>query len=777
MANQSKNNPTDNKDSISIDFGQIWNNNKRYWWLFLLSLLLCGSLAVMYLRVKAPVYLVVSSMLVGQDDNTSKSSSAAGGSSSMLKSIFGGSGAKVDNEVIIMASEDIAGKMINELGINRTYYEKTGFLKKKDHYKTSPIEVDAPTSVFDTLSVSMKFVIDIDKDGKTDVKVKEGFFKTLATVENAELPVNVKTPYGLFVVKRTDHFQPTKSYKMTAMVTGNIPKAEAMMENMSIKVMSKKADAIYMDVLETNVERGRDILNTMMRLYNERGQREKDEQAINTGKFIDDRLELIYRNLMGSEAEIEAYKRAHHMVDAELQAKSAIGKQDLSEQSIVGLETQYRIVGMVKEFVSNPKNNHSLIPFDADTSAASASIKAYNNLIRERMRLETSAKEDNQVLQNLDNQINHMRNNVLRGVNSTMQAIKIKIDKAAGVNAKTQSEISQFPTEEREARALYRQQGIQNELYIFLLQKREENALLLASNTPKGKIVDKAYAKSEPVKPKRSIVAFVTLLMGLLIPIAILYLKRLITTKFASQDELEDIAHAPVIGEICHNRDKESLVVREGATSSIVELFRLIRNNVQFLLTGADDKVVLVTSSISGEGKSFVSANLASSFALLGKKVALVGMDIRSPQLAEMLSLQQVPGTTSYLSDSEATLGSVVQHYNGVKGLDVIVGGAIPPNPSELLLGNRTKAFFDELREVYDIIIVDSAPIAMVSDTFSLSKFSDATLFVTRSNYTKRSLIKYLNNVMSRGQLKNVALVLNDSNPRMSQGYGYGYGK
>ena len=373
--------------------------------------------------------------------------------------------------------------------------------------------------------------------------------------------------------------------------------------------------------------------------------------------------------------------------------------------------------------------------------------------------------------------MNTMRETIRKGVNNSLNALKIQIDKANQVSAQSQGEMGQVPTQEREIRSLYREQGIQNSLYTFLLQKREENALVLAATTPKGKIVDHAYAKSKPVAPNIPVVLLVALIAGLMLPILFLYLKSLFTTKFSTQDELQDLTKSPVLGEICHNRHHDSLVVKPGKTSSIVELFRLLRNNVQFLMTKKDDKVVLVTSSISGEGKSFISTNLASSFALLGKKVALVGMDIRSPQLANMLNLKMNPGVTNFLSNSEMTIEQITQQVPDVENLNVIVAGPVPPNPSELLLGERTPQLIDQLRERFDIIIIDSAPIAMVSDTFSLAKFGDTTLFVTRANHTRRNLVKYFNDVVARKQFNNAAVVLNDSNPRLSAGYGYGYGK
>lgn len=774
MSNSYGNDNTQNNnqgDKI-VDFGNIFNKYKRYWWLFALSLVACIGLSILYLKYTLPKYLVISTVLVDQDDD------AGSAGASLLKSLsIGGGGASVDDEVVVMGSQEICNKMIKELKINRIYVQRNSPLNREELYKKSPIEIDAPDEVFDTLSIGMTFKISIKEDGKADIKVKKGLFKTLATLENQMLPVNVKTPYGIFMVRATEYYKPGKEVVINANVKGNQLRAEDIMKDLTVKVLNKKSNAIYMDIEIANIERGKDMLNTMTTLYNERGQQEKDEQAINTANFINERLTLIYNDLTNSEADIEAYKRTHNVADVAVQTKTSIGRQEMADNRIVQLEAQYRIVNLINDFINDPRNKHSYIPFEADSTAASGSIRAYNELVMKRAELAKSAKEGNDVLKEIDHQINTMRESVRQGVNNTLSALKIQIDKANQVSNESQGEMSQVPTQEREMRELYREQGIQNALYTFLLQKREENALVLAATTPKGKIVDHAYAQSKPVAPNKPVILLLGLLAGLLLPVLFLYLKNLFTTKFSTQDELQEISKSPVLGEICHNRHHDSLVVKPDKTSSIVELFRLLRNNVQFLMTKKDDKVVLVTSSISGEGKSFVSTNLASSFALLGKKTALVGMDIRSPQLAKMLNIKDAPGVTSFLSTPDMALTDIVQQVEDIENLNVIVAGPIPPNPSELLLGERTPQLIEQLRKEFDIIIIDSAPIAMVSDTFSLANYGDATLFVTRAKYTKRNFIKYFNDVVARKQFHNAALVLNDSNPRLSAGYGYGYGK
>ena len=763
--------PTAQQEEQIIDFSAFVRKYKRYWWLFLLSLIACISIAFVYLKIAKRVYNVKAVVLVAQDDN------GAGAGASLLKSMkLMGQGSKVDDEMVVFSSQELCTQVVNQLKLNHSYIEDKGWFKpERDHYNSSPIEVIAPEEMFDTLS-SVKFKIDVDKAGRANIKATSGKHK-LADVKGVTLPTTLKTVYGRFAINTTKKFKQGKECHITARLTGNQILGERLNKRIKVKLASKKSNGINLSIAENNKSRGMDILNTLMDLYNDRGQREKDEQAINTAKFIDERLALIYKGLTSSEADIESYKKAHKIVDPELQIKSAVAKQELSDRAIIKLETNKQLLGMVRDFVSNPANKHSYIPFEVDSSAASGSIRAYNNLLAKRQELAQSAKGDNLALKQLDEQIDAMHGNVVQGINSSIKGVDIQLNKMRSQFNQTASEMGQVPTEEREARELLRQQGIQNTLYTFLLEKREENALVLAATTPKGKIVDHAYAQTTPISPNRMVVLVMALLASLLLPLLLVYLKDLFTTKFSNQDELEEISQVPFIGHIHHNRHNTQLVVKEGKTSAIVELFRYVRNNLQFMLNKEDDKVILVTSSVSGEGKSFISTNIASSFALLGKRVALVGMDIRSPKLATMLDLQEVPGVTSYLSRSDVTLDQIAQPCREVNGLDVFVGGAIPPNPSELLLSDRVKDMFRDLRERYDVIIVDSAPVAMVSDSFALDKYSNATVYVTRANYTKRNLIKFMNRIAANKQLKNMCVVLNDTKPSNDNTYGYGYGK
>lgn len=728
----------------------------RHWWLFALSFIFCFGILFLYLRKTLPSYIVSSTVLV---DDHSLSFAGIGNSkgNSMLKSVMGGGDVNVFNEIEILASENLAAKTVDALDINCRYYEKTGFLKKQDHYGTSPIIVEAPKELFDTLSVTLPFKIKVNADGKTDITVKKGMFSNYAELKGVELPATVKTPFGLFVVKPTQYFTPKHEYSITASVAGNIPAALELQKDMTVDLKAKKTDIVYMDVMDNDVKRGRDILNTLVRLYNERGMKESDTQGMTTARFIDERLSLIYKNLMGSEAEIEAYKKAHSLVDPYTQVKSSVIKGETSESAIIALETQYRIASMIKGFITDPANKHSLIPFESDSLSAKM-VRSYNALITQRQHLETSAKADNPALVQLDQQLNAMRENMLGSVNNALGAMRIKIDKAKDVQGESKGDMSQFASTERETRTLYRNQAIQNELYIFLLQKREENALKMAAAQPKGKLVDEAYAASEPVKPKKPLLAFVALMMTFAIPFCILYVKKMLKNKIGSQDELEAITPAHLLGQIYHAREDELQVIADTNTKN-AELFRYLRGNMQFVLPESTDKVVLVTSAVAAEGKSYIAANVASSLALMGKKVALVELNLRKPSLGEMFGIIASKGMSDYLSNGEVSLHDIVS--TTADGLDVYVAGTVPPNPSELLQGSRAAQLMEQLREQYDYVVVDSASLATASDTFSLTSQADATVVVLRANSTKQAYVKWINRLMAEGKLSNVGFVLN----------------
>ena len=758
-----------------IDVSQIIALLRRNWWMFALSLVLCGGLGLTYLYVKHSVYNIHAKVLVTYDEGAGSM-----GSSLMQSLSLGGvGGSNVDDEVLVMGSHSIKEQAIKELKLNRSYSSPNGFLRKKYYYNNSPIEISAPDEVFDTLSTSMKFVIKANEDlSKIDVVVKKGRFTTLAEVSGDKLPMVVKTPYGIYSINKTKYYVPGEKLEVTANVTGNSIYAEVITKDLSVLKTEKKANGISLYYDDININRGKDLLNKMIELYNRRGQREKDEMAVNTGRFIDERLDTLYVSLAASERKIQNYKQSKNIVDVSSEARYLMQKKSSLENAMLTAETQYEVLKMANDFFNNPKNNYSMMPFAPELSGVEDAITAYNEMIAKRMEIEANAKGDNPALKAINDQIDAMRENVKKSIGRAVSSASVRLKELKSESSESESKLSGIPAQEREFIEMQRDQTIKSSLYSFLLQKREENQLVLAATTPKGKVIDNAFAFNDPIAPKKMMVIVVAFFFGLLIPAVWLYVKTLLNNKFDSIESLSKLTSLPIIGEICHSRRAKDnpIVVSETSTRPIAELFRLLRSNLQFMfpLKSPDNgQVAMVTSSCSGEGKTFVSMNVAESLALLNKKVVLVGLDIRLPMLAQNLGLPSAPGVTNYLSGAIDDIDTLINHHGNC---DIIVAGPVPPNPSELLLTDRIEQLVTKLKQRYDYVIIDSAPIGLVSDTFSLSKYSDVTLYVSRANYTKKSFIKYLNSVVERGQLKNVAVVVNDTNPKLSHGYGYGYG-
>lgn len=758
-----------------IDLSYIFAKLKRNWWMYAISVVLCLFMACLYLYVKHPKFYIKAQVLVTQDTG-----SGSMGSTLMQSLSLGGvGGSSVEDEVLVMGSHSIKAQTIKELKLNRNYQSPDGLLKKRYYYNDSPIEINAPEALFDTLSVGMTFSVKANEDlNDISIKVKRGMFETLADVKADKFPVVVNTSYGIFSVDTTSYYASGDEVDVKASVAGNLLQAESYADVIGVSKTERKANGITISIDDINTERGKDFLNKMIELYNRRGQQEKDEMAINTGKFIEERLEYLYADLSNSESKIEDFKRTRNITDLSTDAAMLISKSRALETKLINAETEFEILSMNKDFLSNPENKYSLIPNVTGEEVFAESLVSYNEMILEYIKLQKNAKANNAVLRTLQEQIDVMRDNIMIALEKGYEAALVRLNDLRTQTTQAQARLSNVPSQEREYLELLREQTIRNNLYSFLLQKREENQLVLAATTPKGKIVDSAFAYSRPISPNKLLVLIMALFFGLLFPSLWIYVKPMLSDKFESQEDLQRITNLPVLGEICHsnNLSGSPIVVSERSKRPIAELFRLLRSNLQFMFPISSlgvGRVLTVTSSCSGEGKTFISMNVAQSLALMGKKVVLVGLDIRLPMLAQNLKLSLSPGVTNYLSGNVENMSDMIQHF---EDCDVVVAGPIPPNPSELLLSNRLEQMIDELKRRYDYVVIDSAPIGLVSDTFSLTKFTEVTLYVSRVNYTKRSFLKYLNLVVNRGQLKNVAIVINDTNPKLSHGYGYGYG-
>lgn len=764
-----------NKSGELIDLSGLVKKYIKHWYLFVISVIVCGALAFAYAKIKKDVYMIKADLLITEEEGGS-----GGMQSALMKSFsFGnlmGGGGNVDDEVNLVAAHSTLRAVVKELGLNKTHVLRHSFFDKESLYQEFPVEVYAYPGVEDTLSATLQFKVRVSKNGKVKTTVTKGW-KNLCKAESDGFPLTIATPYGEYILNTTEYYVPGEKLATNITISGYDKTAESVNEKIYINIPNKKSNLIHLEVEETDIKRGKDLLNTIIAQYNKRGIEDKNREAELKAGFIDERIALVMQELSEAEKKIEEYKKKNNLTDIETEAKLMLEQSTEMKEKRIELEAQEQMVAIVENFLRDNNNRHSLIPFNPSLSdeASTKAISQYNELILKRMEISHSAKDNNKTLQMLDKQIEATRQNVLGTLDGIKESLTISQEILRGQEEVFLARIKGMPTQEREFIDIQRQQLIKQELFLFLLQKREENAITLSMTTPKGTIVDEAYNLNEPISTPKIMILFIGCLMGLILPIVYLYLKDLLRTKFSTRDELEAITSVPVLGEICTHKSKEHIVIREGSNSSIAELFRLTRNNVQFILNNKDEKVLLVTSSVSGEGKSFISSNLAISMALLGKRVLLIGMDIRNPQLGSYLNLHHAKGLTNYLADTGTTLADITIPDAIHKGMDIILAGPIPPNPSELLLSERVDELFALLRQSYDYIIIDSAPVGMVADTFSLARISDATIYICRANYTTKEHIRDVNRIVGEKRLNKVALVLNGTEAR--QGYGYGNNK
>lgn len=743
--------------------------SKWYW--FAISAFVCLSLAFIYATVKKPVYLVKSNILIAQDDSNIMSGMGGFGQ------LFGTSG-YVDDEVFVVSSHTVLRDVVKDLKLNKSCVVKEGLLKSREYFKKYPVDIVTDTDIADTLSVSLKFNLKVDEDGVASVEVKDSQKDVVADLENQKFPITVETKYGVFTIKKTADYKEGESLKAKLYFSGYDDAAESLKEDLDIYIASKKSNVIQIEMETTDVDKAKLILNDIVKYYNVRGVEQRSEQSRLTLDFLDSRIQLIAQDLTDSEADVEGYKKNQGIVDVATEATYQTTKKGKFEGELVQAEIDLNIMQMTKEFLADSKNKYELIPTTVSDETVKAGITNYNELVLSRMNLVRTAKEGNIALSKMNDRIDALRANINTSLDRAIaQQNKVISDMRLQLGV-TDSRLGNIPTQERQYRDIKRKQTIKEQLYLFLMQRREDTALMIANTTPKGVIVDKAFSLSEPVTMKKRMILLIAFVFSLILPPLILVIKKVLRNKFDTKDELKKLTDIPVIGEICKDNTGDNIVVKQGSVSTVAELFRAVRSNLQqFFLSGEDDKVVLMTSTVSGEGKSFVSVNLAQTLAITNNdlKVLLVGMDIRKPRIAEYLSISSSKGLTDYVARTGMNLDDVIQKNPNGLAFDVITSGPIPPNPAELLLSQRVDDMFAELRKRYDYIVVDTAPVGLVSDTLTLSRIGDATIYVCRANYTTKTDIQYANSIYEEGRLKKMSIILNDTIVR--KGYGYGYGE
>ena len=553
-------------------------------------------------------------------------------------------------------------------------------------------------------------------------------------------------------------------------------------KSLSIAPTSKTTSVAVISLKNSSLQRGQDFINQLLEMYNRNTNNDKNEIAQKTAEFIDERIGIISKELGSTEANLETFKRDAGITDLTSEAQIALAGNAEYEKKSVENRTQISLVNDLRKYLRG--NEYEVLPSNVGLQDAAliGAIERYNEMLMERKRLLRTSTENNPTIVNLDTSIRAMKANVQATLEGTLQGLMITKESLDREASRYSRRISNAPGQERAYVSIARQQEIKAGLYLMLLQKREENAIALAATANNAKIIDEAIADDIPVSPKRSMIYLIALVLGVGIPVGIIYLIELTKFKIEGRADVEKLTSVPVVGDIPLTDEKNdkngSIAVFENKNNLMSETFRNIRTNLQFMLDN-DQKVILVTSTVSGEGKSFVSSNLAISLSLLGKKVVIVGLDIRKPGLNKVFQLSnKEKGITQYLSNPETDLMELVQPSDVNKNLFILPGGTVPPNPTELLARNGLDRAIEILKKNFDYVILDTAPIGMVTDTLLIGRIADLSVYVCRADYTHKAEYTLINELSFEKKLPNLCTVINGVDlKKRKYGYYYGYGK
>lgn len=761
------------------DFRAILFRYLIHWPWFAACIILCLAGAWLYLRYTAPVYNIAASVIIKDNDKSSKSST---GMADLEDLGFYSSISNFDNEVEILQSRTLIRKVVEELDLYINY-AAPGRFHDIELYKKSPVKVWITPEEAERLPGDALLQLTLLPGNRLNAQVTIG--EQEYAKQFSKLPALLTTPSGTFSFTPTDSVPATSEHKILATVSSPHAVANGYRGSLSIEPSSKTTTIAQISLQSTNRQRGADFINKLVEIYNRDANDDKNEVATKTAEFIDERIKIINGELGTTEQELETFKRTAGLTDLKSDAQLALSENSEYEKKRAENSTQLRLVQFLASYANNPDHAYEVLPVNvglSDTGLAEL-INRYNEMLLERKRLLRSSSETNPVVVNLDASIRAMRSNVLTTINSVQRGLAItqaELERQAGKYA---GRITNAPGQERQLVSISRQQEIKAGLYLMLLQKREENAITLASTANNARIVDEALADAVPVSPKGKMIYLVALIVGIAFPVAVIYLIELFKYKIEGRADVEKITSLPIVGDVPLSTGKEeeggNIVVHENQNDLMAETFRNIRTNVLYMMQ-SNQKVILITSTTTGEGKTFIASNLAMSLALLGKRVVIVGLDIRKPGLNKAFRLSRKEnGISQFLADPEHTdLMPLVQVSSVNPNLYILPGGPIPPNPTELVAREALPQAIRQLEEHFDYVILDTAPIGMVTDTQLIARTADVSVYVCRADYTPKAEYTLINDLNDQKKLPNLCTIINGLDMRKKKyGYYYGYGK
>lgn len=753
-----------------------------HWPWFVVSVIICLAVAWGYLRLTTPVYNISATVLI-KDEKKGGSANMSSELERMGLDGFVSSSNNVDNEIEVLRSKSLAREVVNCLGLFVTYMDEDEF-PVRELYRASPVLVSLTPQEADKLPDRMEVSMVLQPAGVMDVQITVGEKEYRKRFDN--LPAVFPTDEGTVAFFANNDTTTSvrsenvaKERHITAFINRPISMAKGYANSLSIAPTSKTTSVVVISLKNSSTRRGMDFINKLLEMYNTNANNDKNEVAQKTAEFIDERIGIISKELGSTEQDLENFKRSAGITDLSSEAQIALTGNAEYEKKRVENQTQINLVMDLQRYMKG--NEYEVLPSNIglQDAASADAINRYNQMLVERKRLLRTSTENNPTIVNLDTSIRAMRSNVQATLDATLKGLQITKDDLAREANRYSRRINDAPTQERQFVSIARQQEIKAGLYLMLLQKREENAITLAATANNAKIIDEALADNNPVSPKRMMIYLVALVFGVGIPVGIIYLIGLTKFKIEGRADVEKLTLLPVVGDIPLADEKTgSIAVFENKNNLMSETFRNIRTNLQFMLENGKN-VILMTSTVSGEGKSFISSNLAISLSLLGKKVVIVGLDIRKPGLNKVFNIpKKEHGITQFLTDPTTNLMDLVQPSDINKNLFILPGGTVPPNPTELLARDGLEKAIEILKQNFDYVILDTAPVGMVTDTLLIGRTADLSVYVCRADYTRKAEFTLINELAENNKLPNLCVVINGLDlQKKKYGYYYGYGK
>lgn len=753
------------EEDHNVNLREILAKYIYHWPLFIIGILICSLAAYFYLRYTSPTYMVTSTLLIKDD----KKGAGAGAADLLNELDLFGSSKVVDNEIEILKSKTLMRKVVDRLNLSVTY-KAEGRVIDSDIYTNKPIDINvlvADTTLYGvTLSLTFPSNNTYQLEDKNTGKKVKGLLNQLQ-----------RNSFGVYRIRTIR--PPRIGDNLT--ITFNDPQlvADYFLSKLNVVLASKQSTVLTLGFETTVVQRGKDVLNTLVQVYNEAALADKNRTTQSTIQFIDERLKLISGELTDVEKDVEGFKSSRGLTDISNDANLFLENVKANDAKLNEVELQISVIKDVQRYVNSNSAQEKLpSTLGINDPVLLSQINQLAELQLQRDRLLATTTIDNPLVQPITKQIETTRAGIKANIENISSSLNNTKNSLVGNNSQFQGSIKKIPGQERQLISIKRQQTIKETLYLYLLQKKEEAALSYASAVADSRLVDPAYSSNKPIKPKKPLIFFAALILGVIFPFAYIYCKELFNDKIESVDDISQLTRTPILGEIFFNENEETIVVDAKSRTAIAEQFRSIRTNMQFLhgkSTPGVGNVTLLTSSMSGEGKSFVTSNLATAMAISGKKTILLELDLRKPKVSRYLNLLNKKGLSNYLI-GKAEISEIIQPSNVHPNFFVIGSGPIPPNPSELLINDEIENLVDYLRRNYDEVFIDTPPIGLVTDAQILGRLSNATLYLVRQGVTYKEQIKKLEMLYVAKKFTNMNVILNGIKLDGKYGYGYGYG-